>query len=182
MIINGLDIKDHSIPETQACLTICEMIIFNSKKGACKMKTGKTCHSASRAPPLPLYVGLSVHSSTRSKTLIEKLYSLGVSVSYDRVMEIEDALATSLCERFSEEGCVSPACLRKGLFSMAALNNIDHNPSSTTSVSSFHGTGISIFQFPTESVPGETRPSLAFPPSGTVQQLPRAMLRFLPSH
>lgn len=174
MIINGLDIKDHSIPETQACLTICETIIFNSKKRACKTKTGQTRHSASREPPLPLYVGLSVHSSTRSKTLIEKLYSLGVSVSYDRVMEIEDALATSLCERFSEDGIVSPACLRKGLFSVGALDNIDHNPSSTTSVSSFHGTGISIFQFPTESVPGETRPPLAFPPSGTVQQLPES--------
>ena len=115
-----------------------------------------------------------MHSSKRSKTLIEKLYSLGVSVSYDRVMEIEDALATSLCERFSEDGYVSPACLRKGLFSVGVLDNIDHNPSSTTSVSSFHGTGISIFQFPTESVPGETRPPLAFPPSGTVQQLPES--------
>ena len=56
MIINGLDIKDHSIPETQACLTICETIIFNSKKRACKTKTGQTRHSVSREPPLPLYV------------------------------------------------------------------------------------------------------------------------------
>ena len=42
-------------------------------------------------------------------------------------MEIEDSLATSLCERFKEDGCVSPACLRKGLFAVGALDNLDHN-------------------------------------------------------
>jgi len=30
-----------------------------------------------------------------------------------------------------------------------ALDNLDHNPSSTTSKEFFHGTGISLFQFPT---------------------------------
>ena len=39
-----------------------------------------------------------------------------------------------------------------------------------TSVSSFHRTGISIFQFPTESVPGEIRPPLVVLPPGTEQQ------------
>ena len=53
---------------------------------------------------------------------------------------------------------------------MGALDNIDHNTSSTTSVSSFHGTGISIFQFPTESVPGEIRPPLVVPLLGTERQ------------
>ena len=52
---------------------------------------------------------------------------MGVSVSCDRVMEIEDSLATSLCERFKEDGYVSPACLRKGLFAVGALDNLDHN-------------------------------------------------------
>lgn len=33
---------------------------------------------------------------------------------------------------------------------MGALDNLDHNPSSTTAKDSFHGTGISLFQFPTE--------------------------------
>ena len=64
-------------------------------------------------------------------------------------MEIEDWIATSTCERFREDGVVSPACLRKGLFTVGSLDNLDHNPSSTTSQSSFHGTGISLFQFPT---------------------------------
>ena len=42
--------------------------------------------------------------------------------------------------------------------------------SSTTSVSSFHGTGISILQFPTETVPGEIRPPLVVLLAGTEHQ------------
>ena len=75
---------------------------------------------------------------------MEKMYQMGISVSYDRIMEIEDWLMSSLCECYKEDGCVSPACLRKGIFSVGVLDNLDHNPSSTTSVSSCHGTGFSI--------------------------------------
>ncbi len=70
-------------------------------------------------------------------------------------MEIEDLIATSACERFVEDGVVSPASLRKSLFTVGALDNLDHNPSSTTSITSFHGTGISLFQLPTKTKPGE---------------------------
>ena len=61
---------------------------------------------------------------------------------------------------------VSPACFRKGLFTVGALDNLDHNPSSTTSLTSFHGTGISLFQMPTKTEPGKSRPSIIIPPSG----------------
>lgn len=52
---------------------------------------------------------------------------------------------------------VCPPQLNKGLFTVGALDNLDHNPSSTTAQSSFHGTGISISQFPTSTNPGEER-------------------------
>ena len=137
IILNGLNIRDQEQSENQACLTVCETIILNAKKRSYETKTGQTRHSAFCEPPLPLCAGLSILSSTRSKTLIEKMYRMGISVSYDRIMEIEDWLASSLCERFKEDGCISPAFLRKEIFSMGAHDNLDHNPSSTTSVSSF---------------------------------------------
>ena len=43
-----------------------------------------------------------------------------------------------------------PAFEKLGIFTKEALDNLDHYPSSTTSTSSFHGTGISLFQLPTE--------------------------------
>ena len=82
-------------------------------------------------------------------------------------MEIQDWLATASTEWFEQDVCVAPVCLRKGIFSIGALDNINHNPSSATATSSFHGTGISIFQLPMQSNPGESRLPLKIPPSGT---------------
>ena len=77
----------------------------------------------SLTPPLPIYIGMNVHALTRSKKLIQQLYQMGISISYDRIMEIEDWIATSACERFAEDGVVSPACIRKRLFTVGALDN-----------------------------------------------------------
>ena len=40
---------------------------------------------------------------------------------------------------------ISRTPMHRGLFTVGALENLDHNPSSTTSQSSFQGTGISMF-------------------------------------
>ena len=45
----------------------------------------------------------------------------------------------------------------RGLFTVAAVDNLDHNPSSTTSKDSFHGTSISLMQLPTLECPGQDR-------------------------
>ena len=65
---------------------------------------------------------------------------------------------------------MAPVGLRKGLFTVGALDNIDHNPSSTTAASSFNGTGISLFQFPTKTNPGEVRLPVSIPPSSECKQ------------
>ncbi len=41
-----------------------------------------------------------------------------------------------------------PRSILNGFFTTAAIDNIDHNPSSTTATDAFHGTSISIFQYP----------------------------------
>lgn len=51
--------------------------------------------------------------------------------------------------------CPPNLCL--GLFTTAAVDNIDHNPSSTTAKDSFHGTGISLFQHSSADNPGTVR-------------------------
>ena len=50
-----------------------------------------------------------------------------------------------------------PPKLHGSVFTSAAVDNIDHNPSSTTSRESFHGTGISLFQHPTYDGEGVDR-------------------------
>ena len=64
------------------------------------------------------------------------------------VLSISTILGNNLCRQFEIEKNVCPPTLRKKLFTNAAIDNLDHNTSSTTAEDSFHGTGISIFQHP----------------------------------
>ena len=50
-----------------------------------------------------------------------------------------------------------PPNMRRGLFTIAAVDNIGHNPSSATAKDSFHGTGISIMQHQSQSFRGYDR-------------------------
>ena len=51
---------------------------------------------------------------------------------------------------YDKEGVVCPPKLSRNVFTVAAVDNIDHNPSSATARDSFHGTGISLMQLPSE--------------------------------
>lgn len=87
MFLNGPNIKDQHSTESQACLTLSQMILFNCKKrGSTKSKSR---HSLDLEPPLPLYIGINVHTQTRSKTLVTQLFQFGLSVSYDRILQID---------------------------------------------------------------------------------------------
>ena len=109
-------------------------------------------HSKKNEPPLPVLTGLAVHSQTCEKKIIEKFYSNGLCISYDRVIEIENIITKDLCQKYKEAEVVCPPSLYSGLFTCAAIDNIDHNSSSSTSKSSFHGTSISLFQYPTKEM------------------------------
>ena len=47
----------------------------------------------------------------------------GLSICYDRVLEVENELATAVCQDIETKGAVVPAQFRKGLFAIGALNN-----------------------------------------------------------
>lgn len=111
MIMNGSNLKDQEKCESQACLTMGQGILYNTKKKATPTAR-MTRHSPEREPPLPIYIGLNVHVQTRSKQLVQQLNHMGISISYDQVIQIEDWLAKATCERFEVDGVVVPACLR----------------------------------------------------------------------
>lgn len=143
------------INEKQACRSISQLIIYNTTIRQSKSTASR--HPRERETPLPLYIGLKIHGQIRGRSLIDTLFNLGLSISYDRVLSISTDIANSVCERFEKDGVVCPPKLRSGLFTTAGFDNIDHNPSSTTARDSFHGTAISLLQHPTEQVPGTVR-------------------------
>ena len=119
-----------------------------------------------------------IHAKTRKRELIDTLFNIGLSVSYDRVLDVSTDLANKACSRFEEENVVCPIKLRTELSTTSAIDNIDHNPSATSAHDSFHGTGISLFQHPTTDKMGIIRNSRYAPyescqrHSKTVMDLP----------
>ena len=80
-----------------------------------------------------------------------QMNELGLSVSYDRILQLENQLANSVCLYAEDIGLVCSSQLRHGHFTVGTLDNLDHNPSRTTATDAFHGTAISLFQFCAES-------------------------------
>ena len=120
MVLNGPDLEDQNSIDSQANLTISQAILFNFKKRA--SFSVKSRHSMDREPPLPLYIGMKIHTETRSKKLITELHDLGLSISYDRVFQLESQLATAVCENFLEKGAVVPVQLRRRPFTLQQIN------------------------------------------------------------
>ena len=122
-----------------------EFMTFNTLKRG-RSETTSLCHNLEWETSLPPYLGLLIHNKTRKWDLVDILYQRGVSVSYDRVLQISTDEANRVKEIYKHNNIVCPTNLRNGLFTTGNLDNIDHNPSSTSAQSSFHGTEISLTQ------------------------------------
>lgn len=151
MILEGLSIKEQMADTNPAGISIAQILKFNSIK---HMRTHDTTsstsvrHHVAQETPLPIYIGMMLHAHTRKKELVDRLSHLGLSISYDAVIQLSAQMGNSVCQQFHRERVVCPPKMRGKVFTTAAVDNIDHNPSATTSKDSFHGTAISIIQHP----------------------------------
>ena len=105
-------------------------------------------HSNAQETPVPLCIRLMLHAHTRKRELVDKMAHLGLNVSYDRIIQLSTHMGNQVCQQFHREQVVCPPQLRSHVFTTAAVDNIDHNPSSTTARDSFHGTAISLIRHP----------------------------------
>ena len=134
--------KDQEPVANKMSLTIAaQLLTFNSVKSVRKQRSGNIRHNTDCEVPLALYLGLKMHAETRKRQLVDCLFHF-------------------IIERFERDCAVCPPQLKEGLFTTGRMGNIDHNPSSTTAVDAFHGTGHSLCQHPTLDNPGTERPNL----------------------
>lgn len=158
--------KDHGA-SGDAAISLSQLLVFNAKKTEKSNREpgSRSRHNKSRETPLAIYTGLMLHAKTRQRGVIEKLSSRGLCISYDRVQEIGKQLASEVCTQFERDGCVCPALMKGDLFTVGAVDNIDHNPSARNAMDSFHGTAISLMQFPTQDNPGTDREPITISPA-----------------
>ena len=178
MIIKGTGIENFSKTDTEHCeidkaaLSISQLVMFNSKEKSGGAPKQSRRHNLERETPLPVYLGVLLHTKTRKKGLVDALFELGLCISYDRVMCISTDLGNNVCQYYHSTGAVCPPNLSKNVFTVAAVDNIDHNPSSSTSKSSFHGTGISLFQNTKIENTSDTVPALPYQRTKQLSALP----------
>ena len=91
---------------TQEVLTISQLIMFNTKA---KNRSSIHRHSKTLEMPLPIYIGFQLHSEFRCSSVIQKYHKLGISVSYNRILEIEKDLLRASCTQYNNEGWSAPA-------------------------------------------------------------------------
>ena len=86
MILEGAKTKCQStIKPSQTAITLAQLLKFNSVKHT--FKTDEcTGHVQSQETPLPVYIGVMFHLKARQRDLIDRLHSLGLSISYDKVL------------------------------------------------------------------------------------------------
>ncbi|CAC5387110.1 unnamed protein product [Mytilus coruscus] len=104
------------------------------------------------------------HINLRQWNLLSKtkiLHEHGLSIPYDQVLEVSAKLRDAAVSKYMEEG-VFQTFMRKRLFTKAAIDNIDPNPTTTTAITSFQGTSISLSQYPSAENTGETISSKNF--------------------
>ena len=104
-------------------------------------------HRRERETPVTMYVGFKLYSTVRSKTIIDHLFHLGISISYDRVLSITKSLYEVLRRNCVQQNIFLPTNLEKGCFIVLVKGNIDKNASSDLFRSHYHGTSISLPQF-----------------------------------
>ena len=88
---------------------------------------------------------------------MDRLSHLGMSISYSRVLEHSAQMRNTACRPFHREQLVCSPKMRSNVFTTSAIDNIDHNPSSTTTKGSSHGTAISLLQHPSFTGEGVDR-------------------------
>ena len=145
-ISHGTDIKSHmDVGVSKPDVALAQLIQFN-----CFAKYNASAlyqrHSKDRESAFPVFTGLSVHSKTRKKEIVNTLFEHGLNFSYTRVLEISTQLGEAVVKRYVNIGLVCPPQLRLGVFTVSAVDNCDHNPSASIARTSFHGTSISLFQ------------------------------------
>ena len=103
-VSHGTDIKSHmDVGASKPDVALAQLIQFN-----CFAKYNTTAmyqrHSKDREPAFPVFMGLSVHSKTRKKEIVNTMFEHGLSISYDRIQEISTQLGEAVVKRYVDIG------------------------------------------------------------------------------
>ena len=116
--------NNYSTCSSDIANNISQLIRYNGVKHQRRDIVTYVRHSSSNEPPLPVAVGLIVYVRTRKKSLVNQLAHEGLSISYKRIKSIQRCINNQLCSKYLAEDIVCPPKLQTGLFTSAAIINL----------------------------------------------------------
>ena len=141
---------------SQSTLSVAHLM-YNFRKKSGKSTSLQWRHQKHRETPIPTYIGLKLHATVKSKTLIDTLFHLQISITHKRVIEISNIIAVLLLKKYEEEKVFFPSTMKKELFTIIAKDNVDTNALSTLIKQHYHGISMTIMQFPSDTNTGVTQ-------------------------
>ena len=122
-----------------------------------RSESSSSYHSTEKEPPIAVYLAQFILSHTRKLNIVDRLCHLGLCISGDRSLDISASMGNRAIEQYKKDGVVCPLNLRLELFTTAAVDNIDVNPSSNQAMPSFPCTAASLHQHIEGDVTGHKR-------------------------
>ena len=111
MIHRGPSIKAQGVDGfSQATLSVAQLLQYNCFVRQ-RPEAAGVHHNKARETPLPVYIGLNIHARTRKREVIDTLFDLCLSVSYDRVLEISTSMGNRVCEQYHRDAVMIVACV-----------------------------------------------------------------------
>lgn len=95
--------------------------------------------------PLHVITGLSVHNSSKSKSLVMCLNRTGISISYDEVQRYRTGLALQTAQADKNDRPLPRNFDTKG-FTTAEFDNFDHEEATLSGLKGTHNTVSLLFQ------------------------------------
>lgn len=132
--------------EVEKSVNVLSEIVMNSVKTNRQVNTQGTFRQIVETP-FTVGLGMHVHKTTRSKTLVDMLSSFNLSISYDKILQFETLLANAVVkETESHNGVFVPPNVVEGTSLHFAIDNVDFKNDTPEGKDEFHGTGMVVFQ------------------------------------
>ncbi|CAB4011701.1 Hypothetical predicted protein [Paramuricea clavata] len=128
MILYGPNIETQScyLTANQPGVTIAQLLQYNCY--ARRRGTKQERKNKSRETPVAIYTGLAIRSKTRSREVVETMYNLGLSVSYNKILSISTSLGNAACRRYHQQNVVCPSNLRTDKTTVPASKTVEELP------------------------------------------------------
>lgn len=144
MLVDGNKWQSEPSQET---FTISETITYNARK---QLQNHSMTYykDKGRETPVMIYTTFKIYATVRSRSLIDHFFNVGLAVPYKRLLEITKQLHEDMMASFQTHKAFIANQLREGVYTVLIKDNIDLDGTSTFVTTHYHGTSITILQFP----------------------------------